>query len=248
MACGDAVATVTRAAKPPQRLRFEPMDTPASTDLPTQPSGVPWPTDAWPTRPVPPAADASRLTELFDEAFESSPPELGLTQAVVVVHGGAVVAERYGEVFHSELDALSDKGPLVPGPDTTMLSWSMAKSILHAVIGPLVGLGTIDLDAPTPVPEWEDPTDGRNAITWRNLLTMTSGLAWAEDYVDGGASDVIEMLFGSGAPDMAAFAASKPLVAEPGRNYCYSSGTSNILARSVQRLLGLVSLMAYTTR
>jgi CubicO group peptidase (beta-lactamase class C family) len=184
--------------------------------------------------------DSGRFADLLDTAFGSdAPAELGLTQAVVVIQHGTLVAERYGEPFHSELDALSETGPLVPGPDTTMISWSMAKSMLHAVIGQQVGRGAIDLDEPAPVPEWSSAGDPRGAITWRHLLTMSPALEWAEDYVDEGVSDVIQMLFGSGADDMAAYAADKPLVARPGHRYNYSSGTSNILARCLQRVLGL---------
>jgi CubicO group peptidase (beta-lactamase class C family) len=49
------------------------------------------------------------------------------------------------------------------------------------------------------------------------------------------------MLFGSPAADMAAFAADKELVHEPGSAsaYCYSSGTTNIVAANLQRVLGL---------
>lgn len=216
------------------------MPDPSLIPLPPQPPGVPWPTDRWPAGTLATAVDAVRVADLLDLAFAPDPPaELGLTQAVVLVQGGEVVVERYGEPFRSELDALSPDGPLVPGPDTRMLSWSMAKSMLHALVGQLVGTGEVDLDDRAPVPEWDDPSDPRHAITWRNLLTMSPALEWAEDYVEAGVSDVIEMLFGSGAADMAGFAAAKPLAGKPGHLYCYSSGTSNILARCVQRVLGL---------
>ena len=101
-------------------------------------------------------------------------------------------------------------------------------------------MGRLDIRTPPPVPEWAAPEDPRHAITWENLLHMTSGLAWIEDYVDGTGSDVIEMLFGKGSDDMAAFAASFPAVAEPDtRASCYSSGTSNLLARALQTVLGI---------
>ena len=45
------------------------------------------------------------------------------------------------------------------------------------------------------------------------------------------------MLFGHGAPDMAAFAADLPLAHPPGspEAYVYSSGTTNVLAANLQR-------------
>ena len=214
------------------------MSDPSLIPLPPQPVGQPWPTDEWPVAEPVGDVDGAALEGLFDQAFgPGAPAELGLTQAALVVQGGAIVAERYGDPYATDLDALAGKGPLVPGPDTTMISWSMAKSMLHALVGQAVGRGLLDLDQPADVPEWQD--DERHAITWRHLLTMTPALEWTEDYVDEGISDTIDMLFGSGADDMAAFAAAKPLVGRPGHRYLYSSGTSNILARALQRVLGL---------
>ena len=67
---------------------------------------------------------------------------------------------------------------------------------------------------------------------------MSSGLAWLEDYVDAGRSDVIEMLFGSGKDDVAAFAARSELAHPPDTVWCYSSGTSNLVSAIAGRALG----------
>ena len=67
---------------------------------------------------------------------------------------------------------------------------------------------------------------------------MASGLEFIEDYVPGHVSDVIEMLFGAGRANTAAYAASKPLIYEPGVHLAYASGTTNILSRSLGRALG----------
>ena len=112
----------------------------------------------------------------------------------------------------------------------------MAKSVLHAAVGILVGDGRLDLDAPAPVPAWAG--DERSAITLDHLLAMRDGLAFAEDYEDAERSDVIEMLFGSGQHDVAAYAESRPLAHPPGEVFNYSSGTSNIVAAIVGRTVG----------
>jgi CubicO group peptidase (beta-lactamase class C family) len=54
-----------------------------------------------------------------------------------------------------------------------------------------------------------------------------------EDYVDEGVSNCLEMLFGGGAADAAAYAASLPLDHEPGTVWNYSSGTTNIISRII---------------
>jgi CubicO group peptidase (beta-lactamase class C family) len=172
------------------------------------------------------------LGALLDEAFDDDGP-LAVTYAVLVVRGGRVVAERY----HGALEHF-DRDPTPVTAVTPLLSWSMAKSVLHAVVGLLVGDGRLDLDAPADVPEWADPGDPRHAITLRQLLAMRDGLDFVEDYVDDRVSDVIRMLFGEGQPDMAHFAADRPLAAPPGTRFNYSSGTSNIVSGVVARAVG----------
>jgi CubicO group peptidase (beta-lactamase class C family) len=172
------------------------------------------------------------LDPLLDEVFDDG-GLLARSFAVLVVHGGRLVAERYqGALEHF------DRPPTPVTAETTLLSWSMAKSMLHAVVGMLVADGQLALDAPAAVPEWADPGDPRHAITLRQLLAMRDGLDFAEDYVDGELSDTIEMLFGAGQADMAHFAADRPLVAPPGTRFNYSSGTSNIISGIVARAVG----------
>ena len=199
--------------------------------LPPQPDGVAWPTAEWP-RGDPPDAVAAELERLLDQVCDDAGP-LATTYAVIVVHGGKVVAERYqGQLEHF------DRPPDAVTAMTPLLSWSMAKSMLHAVVGMLVGDGRLDLDVPAPVPEWSSDGDPRQAITVRQLLAMRDGLDFVEDYVDERVSDVIEMLFGAGQADMAHFAADRSLAAAPGERFNYSSGTSNIISSIVAATVG----------
>jgi CubicO group peptidase (beta-lactamase class C family) len=144
-----------------------------------------------------------------------------ITLAEIVVHKGEVVHETYGPDT---------------GPDTTLISWSTGKSVTHALVGIAVRDGLLDLDAPAPVPEWAG--DARSAITLRQLLHMTSGLRFIEDYVDDTISHCIDMLFGAGQADVAAYAAALPLDYEPGTVFSYSSGTTNIICRIVGEAVG----------
>jgi len=168
-----------------------------------------------------PRALVSLIGDLFDR-----PPEEGLSLALVVRQGGEVVAERYG------VQPANDFQPAVEvDRSSTLVSWSMAKSITHAAVGLLVADGLIDIDAPAPVPEWAGTP--KSAITMLDLLEMRSGLHFVEDYVDGSVSNCIEMLFGDSGPSHAAYAAGQPLAAEPGTVWNYSSGTTNIIARVI---------------
>ena len=169
---------------------------------------------------------------LVDELF-GAPERYGSSYAALVVQGDRTLAERYGGALpHLE------RPPEPVGPDTALLSWSVAKSVLHAAVGVLVDEGRLDPDAPAPVPEWSAPGDPRREITLDHLLAMRDGLDFLEDYVDDARSDVIEMLFGEGTDDVAHYAASRPLAHPPGTVFNYSSGTSNIVARIVGDVVG----------
>lgn len=198
-------------------------DLPDASEYPTQDPRTPWPTETWPEAALPPGADADALDAAADAAFDTSiDATAGTVDALLVVHRGAIVYERY----HPDLD------PQVPHP-----SFSMGKSMTSAFIGLLVEEGRLDLDEPAPVPEWADPDDPRHDITIRHLLRMSSGLAFTERYYDG-SSDVVQMLVGAGKDDMGAYAASKPLQHAPGTVYSYSTGTTMILSRIIADQVG----------
>ena len=168
----------------------------------------------------------SRVDRIFRR-----PDDKGISLAMVVVHRGSNVAERYGT------QPATDFGPAEElGVDSTLISWSMAKSITHAAVGLLVFDGRIDLEAPAPIEQWQGTPKADIRII--DLLEMRPGLEFVEDYVDGDVSHCIAMLFGEGVADHAAYAAALPLVHPPGTVWNYSSGTTNIIARIVGDIVG----------
>ena len=181
-----------------------------------------FPTLDWLDGELDPTVDVETLDGVMAE-LASQPQHLATTLALVIVHNGRIVREFYGP----ETDA-----------STTLISWSMAKSITQALVGMAVGDGLLSITDDHLFPEWEH--DDRASITLGNLLNMSSGLEWVEDYVDDKSSDVIEMLFGSEkfVGDHAAYAASKNLEAQPGTKYLYSSGTTNLVTKILSRALG----------
>ena len=130
--------------------------------------------------------------------------------AFVVLHKGGVVAERY------------DSG-ITAG--TQLLSWSMGKSFTNALVGIMVKDGLLDINAPMDIPEWQG--DGRRDITLSDLMQMSSGLAWNENY--GNRSDVNLMLHRE--RDMGLYMLNKPLEHAPGSYWYYSSGSTNLVMR-----------------
>lgn len=165
------------------------------------------------------------VDDLVDQLMRRRDAE-GRTYALRIDVGGDVAAERYGVKPANDFEPEQ-----VVDADTTLLSWSMAKSVTHAAIGVLVADGVLDPSVPAPVREWTD--DERSAITIDHLLQMRPGLRFIEDYVDGDVSHCIEMLFGGTDPSFAAYAARLPLDHRPGEVFNYSSGTTNIVSRIV---------------
>jgi CubicO group peptidase (beta-lactamase class C family) len=193
-----------------------------------QPAGVAWPTRDWPRGAI---VNQRHLDGVVDELFTRD--DLAVTNAVVVVQGGRLLAERYGgvqEYFDRPAEPITSS--------SLLLSWSMAKSMLHMIIGTLVDQGRVDPDQLAPVPEWSDLADPRHRIRIRDLLAMRDGLDFIEEYEIGRESNILEMLWGKGQHDMAAYTASRPLAHEPGSHFHYSSGTTNILSRIVAELVG----------
>lgn len=139
------------------------------------------------------------------------------TRAVIVVYDGNIVGEKYGVGF--------DK-------NSKQIGWSMTKSITNALVGILVKQGKLKLEESAPVDAWKN--DDRKNITLADLMHMSSGLKWEENY--GGPSGATNMLFKK--KDMGVYAADVPLESIPGEVFEYSSGTTNIISRIIRNKVG----------
>ncbi len=204
---GSASATSRAPARPAAAV-------PASTD--------PWSNDPFPTLAAPGIVQTGdeRLRRAIDDAFVE--PDAGArrrTQAVVVVHRGRLLAERYA--------------PDV-GPDTPLPGHSISKSVTHALIGVLARQHRLDPDRPVPVPAWQAPDDPRAGITPNHLLAMASGLRWDERH--GGWDEATRHWFDE--PDPAAYAVSVPAVARPNEQWGYSNLGYTVLSRLLREAAG----------
>lgn len=164
--------------------------------------------------------DREALARAVDALFTD--PAIAETRAVIVMHKGRMIAERYAAPYHQ---------------NTRFISWSMAKSVTGVMIGMLVSDGRLRLNEPAPVPAWQRPGDPRGEITLRQLLQMRSGLHHVEAGNPVYKSDEVRMLFLDGRDDMARYAESQPLEAAPGTKWKYSTATSVILADLAARSL-----------
>ncbi len=167
---------------------------------------------------VMPASPA--LAQALEGVFAEHPGQAAKhVKAVVVVAHDRVIAERYADGV---------------GPQTPLLSWSVAKSLVNALAGILVREGRLATAAPLSPPEWRRPGDPRAGITIEDLMRMQSGLAALES---GSPRDpVARMEFTQG--DMAGFAAALPLRIAPARTFEYTSADTLLVARRVGELIG----------
>jgi CubicO group peptidase (beta-lactamase class C family) len=198
-------------------------EAPPRFPLPPQRIDVAYPTRGWP-RGDPERADHIAIEVALGKLFaKRSASGVADTRALLVVQGGKLVVERYAPGF----DARS-----------RFRSWSAGKSLANAWIGILVRDGRVSLDEPLDARAWraraEDP---RRAITVREALQMTTGLA-NEDGDDGTSGFVSRLLFGDLSGDSALGAADVAPRHEPGTHWAYSTGTTQLLARLVVERAG----------
>jgi CubicO group peptidase (beta-lactamase class C family) len=160
------------------------------------------------------------IEQALDRAFaEPDPAHPRLTKAVVVLHRGRLIAERYAPGY---------------GPDTPIWAHSLTKSVTNALIGILVRQGRLRLDQPAPTPAWRAPDDVHHAVTVDQLLRMDSGLPF--DETGSVLSGLTRMLYLQ--PDMAAYAARTPLEHPPGTAWGYSNLGYVLLGRMVTDAAG----------
>jgi CubicO group peptidase (beta-lactamase class C family) len=96
--------------------------------------------------------------------------------------------------------------------------------------------GRVDIDRPMGNPRWPDG-DARNAITWRQWITMVDGLDYQEIEVDDPTkSDAVKMLYGAGHLDVAACAAALPLVRRPGTHWNYNTAGFDLVCDALGRV------------
>ena len=168
----------------------------------------------------------AKLSEALDHAFaESKSGPRRFTKAIVVLHRGLVVGERYAAGVT---------------PATPLIGWSMTKSVTNALLGILVRQGRLDMTKPARVAEWSTPGDPRQAITPDQLLRMVSGIGCGQSLHTEGFKTIFDadthMEYDM--PDQSGFAANAGLRAKPGSEWRYTNCNFVLLSRIIRDLAG----------
>ncbi len=171
---------------------------------------IPWPKGDITSKKIPETVNYTRLNELIDTCFDAfGPKPYKKTLGIIVVYDNQIIAEKY-------MDGYDYK--------TMFHGWSMTKSITGALAGILHDEGKLDLDESAGFIEWRN--DKRKNITVKNIIQMSSGLDWYENYFT--ISDATVMLMQN--DNMLASVLDNELVYNPGEYWNYSSGDANLLS------------------
>lgn len=161
--------------------------------------------------------NSEAVSEAINNAFDDPEADIRNTLGIAILHRGRLIGERYAHGASRE---------------SPFLGWSMSKSTTATLAGALIEDGLIGLHDEGRVPALL--ANDRPDITLDHLLRMTAGLVITEH--NDGTDANSQMLFTRG--DMAAFAASRPHYAEPGEDWEYMSGQTNLAMSALQPLLG----------
>lgn len=148
------------------------------------------------------------------------------TAALVVVQDGRIRLERYGLDF---------------GPEGRWTSFSVAKSLTSTLVGAALKDGhirSIDDKVSDYIPDLRG--SAYDNVTIRQLLTMTSGVKWNEDYADP-ESDVA--LFNNHEADpgvdvTVSYMRQLEAEASPGTEWVYKTGETNLIGVLVSSATG----------
>ncbi|ABC63498.1 serine hydrolase domain-containing protein [Erythrobacter litoralis] len=148
------------------------------------------------------------------------------TSALVILHDGKIVLERYGLGF--------DK-------DGKWTSFSVAKSLTSTMVGAALQDGAIE-SIDDPVTKYIVGLEGSpyEDVSIKQLLTMTSGVRWNEDYTDP-QSDVAQFndhRAENGLDVTVSYMRQLPREAPAGEKWVYKTGETNLIGVLVSEATG----------
>ncbi|MAP77994.1 MAG: serine hydrolase [Pseudomonadota bacterium] len=177
-----------------------------------------------------PVLSDSRVIEAGDNVYplpNGAPLDVGVdvdaymdaqrAAALIIVHNGKVRLEKYAMDF---------------GPDGRWTSFSVAKSFTSTLVGAAIQDGyikSIDDMVSDYIPDLKG--SAYDNVTIAQLLTMTSGVAWNEDYADPN-SDVARFNSHTAEPGMdvtVSYMRQLQAEAEPGTKWVYKTGETNLI-------------------
>ena len=199
--------------------------TPTATSTP-QPTPTPTPIPFWDTRTSTPeeqGIDSALLVAVFDYIDQQNLA----VHSVLVIRNGYLAMEAYFYPFHQ---------------DRIHMLASCTKSFTSALIGIAIEDGYLNLDDKVldyfPGAEIGNDSPLKQEITVEHLLLMRSGFDWPESSVSySSEAHVLWQMMES--RDWVQFVLDRPMAAQPGAVFNYSTGDSQLLAAILEQATGM---------
>ncbi|RFA29389.1 hypothetical protein CAI21_10030 [Alkalilimnicola ehrlichii] len=173
-------------------------------------------------RPLPegPSLSAAMLDEELPEFLARSQ-----TTSLIVLHGGRLVHESYYQGY---------------SVDSQATSFSAAKAVLSALIGIAIAEGAIgSVDDPVVAYRPDLADSGFADVTLNDLLRMTSGIAFDEDYSDPESDGIaIHYQLYARFRSIERLTATYPAAQPPGTSFDYASINTQALAMVLEAATG----------
>ena len=163
-------------------------------------------------------ADKSWTVDDYMKAYNVS--------GLMVVKDGKVMLERYG---------------LGRKPEDRWISFSVTKSITSTLVGAALKDGkikSVDDQVTSYIPELKG--SAYDGVSIRNVLTMSSGVKWNEDYTDPN-SDVARAgakILEPGVNPIVSYMKALPRANEPGTKFTYNTGETDLVGILVANAVG----------
>lgn len=187
--------------------------------------------------PLPKAANTIAPTWSYDgkDWTVDSYMAANRVSGLLVVKDGKILLEKYG---------------LGRGPNDRWTSFSVAKSVTSTLVGAAIQDGKIkSLDSPVTdyIPELKG--SAYEGVTVRQMLMMSSGVKWNEDYADP-KSDVAQAgvrMLEPGVDPMVSYLRRLPRAHPPGTQFSYNTGETDLVGILVSNAVGM-PLAEYASR
>ena len=180
--------------------------------------------------------DSSKISEMEGLILDSTYQNM---HSVLIIKDQKLVYEKYFQGYKYDYMAEGFKGELIQfDKGTTHNTASVTKSVTSLLVGLAIDKGFIE-DTNSKIfsffPSYSKLKDTtKERITIGNLLTMSSGLKWNEQdvFYNEEENDIIQLFI---TDDPVKFILSKPAINEPGTNWYYNGGGSNLLGEIIHQ-------------
>jgi CubicO group peptidase (beta-lactamase class C family) len=180
--------------------------------------------------------DSLKVSEMEGRILDSTYQNI---HSVLIVKDQKLVYEKYFQGYKYDYRAEGLKGELIQfDKETTHNTASATKSVTGLLVGLAIDKGFIE-DSNSKIfsffPAYSKLNDSvKERITVANLLTMRSGLKWNEQdvFYTEAENDIVQLFITS---DPIEFILSKPTIHEPGTNWYYNGGGTNLLGEIIHQ-------------